>query len=242
MATKYPSVAEAKKHRNEVYDAGTGTWIPKSVYYQMQDEDYQKYIRDIAAGKTVKTKDFFENTRLKGGQKRALHEYEIKTREYEKIEARERKDAEREAIAKKKRDAYLAQRDFNRGIGNYQARDYSSHITSWTASQVIRKPYNKSGLRMEFVSRGYTDETSGLPSADYRNRTTNLVKGRVKGTLDIGSAKVKKGLTPSIVPNLNFILGNPANSQIGSGNVIMPIAVMKWKKRGGKFQRGEFWL
>jgi len=242
---KLPPVSEARKHIGETYDVASGMWIPTSEYNKMIDKDYQKYIKDIAAGKTVKTPNFFENTRLSGGQKRAIHEYEMKSREYEKIQESERKAAEKEAIARKKQNAYLAQQEFNKGIGNYQARDFTSHITSWTASQVIRKPFNRSGLRMEFVSRGYTDPTSGLPSADYKNRTTNLVKGRVRGTLDIGDSSKKasnSNLTPSVTPNLNYILGNPANSGIGSGNVIMPIAVMKFKKRGGKFKRDEWWL
>lgn len=207
-----------------------------------REQDLQDIFNEVETGRPNKLKGLATNTNLTGQDKIRVKEYIIKNEEWRKIAERERKEAEKEALSKKKRDAYLAQRDFNKHIGNYQARDFTSHITSWTASQVIRKPYNRSGLRSEFVSRGYTDADSGMPAADYKNRTTNLVKGRVKGTLDIGSAKVKKGLTPSIVPNLNFILGNPASSQIGSGNVIMPIAVMKWKKRGGKFKRDDWWL
>jgi hypothetical protein len=128
---------------------------------------------------------------------------------------------------------------------NYQAKNYIRPSIKWTASQVIRKPYSPGGTRMEFVSRGYTGP-SGFPELwnrwDDTTGTTTL--GRVKGNLSIGSRKTtKSGLTPTIVPNLGFILNAPVGSKLGKGDVIMPVVgMLKFKKRGGRFQRNDFWM
>jgi hypothetical protein len=128
---------------------------------------------------------------------------------------------------------------------NYQAKNYIRPSIKWTASQVIRKPYSPGGTRMEFVSRGYTGP-SGFPELWNRwsDTTGTTTQGRVKGNLSIGSRKTtKNGLTPAIVPNLGYILNAPVGSKLGKGDVIMPtIGVLKFKKRGGRFQRNDFWM
>ncbi len=84
-----------------------------------------------------------------------------------------------------------------------------------------------------------------MPSADYKNTTGNLVKGRVRGTLDIGGptlgfSTISRGkLTTKsrIAPTLFDIspsLGS-GNTGLGSGTVIMPIGLIKVKKRSGRF-------
>jgi hypothetical protein len=169
-------------------------------------------------------------TKLK--QKHAEEDY--KSYQLKKLERGEASATKR----KSKQDLINAEKArFGR---NYFARDYISGMTDWTASAVIRKPFNRSGLRNELVSRGYTDISSGMPAADYKNKTGNLVKGRVKGTLDIGgvSGSLLKGkMTDALIPRKyapGYNLGS-GNTGIGSGNVIMPVGVLKIKKRGGKF-------
>lgn len=218
----------------------------KQIKKQAREKDLQDIFREIETGGEIKTKDIANNTNLTGKDKVMIREYQIKKQEWESLKSSEQKERARSIAAQNRRLAEQDARTYKEGFGNYQARDYVGHVIHATGQVVIRKPFNKSGLRNVFQSRGYIDRDSGMPAADYKNMTTNLVKGRVRGTLDIGgsSKKVSKnGLTPSIVPNLGYILSAPSNSQIGSGQVIMPVVgMLKFKKRGGKFQRNDFWL
>jgi hypothetical protein len=166
---------------------------------------------------------------------------EILRRKEERAYAKKQEESEKQELTKKQ----LAQAERDRFGRNYQAKDYASHIYAHTSSQVIRKPFNRSGLRNEWQARMYRDSTSGMPAADYKNTTSNLVLGRVKGTLDIGGPRLKTVTTTKgklstknrVAPNLfdlNISLGS-GNTGLGSGSVIMPVGLVKIKKRGGRF-------
>jgi hypothetical protein len=141
--------------------------------------------------------------------------------EYKNLEVIDRKasrEAQKRELSKRQREQ--AERDrFGR---NYQAKDYVSNVTAWTATSAIKKPYSRNGLRNEFTSFGYTGK-SGFPELDNRWRTIT----EAKGTLNIGRPVSKGSLTTQgrVAPTMYDIAGS-----IG-GNVIMPTGMLKIKGR-----------
>jgi len=174
-----------------------------------------------------------------------------KAREREDIREQERKNLEiierRKYRAEEKGEETKKQREQaerDRFARNYQARDYIGHVTNWTASQVVRKKFNRNGIRIggEWQSRGYTDRISGMPAVDntWSQTTRGVTRGTVKGSLTIGNTPLSKGklstknrIAPSL-PEISTGLGS-GSTGLGSGSVVMPLGLIKIKRRGGKY-------
>jgi hypothetical protein len=170
------------------------------------------------------------------------------TKEFEREQreiAREQREIARDAReeAKFKRETARAEKQLKkrqrlnaervRFARNYFARDYVQNITNWTAAKERPKgyEYTRSGLRMEAVSKGFTDPQSGLLAVDTatQQRKGSLVTS--KGSLRIGTGSLISGFNAGVA-NMKLPINNVTlGLRFGKGDVIMPSQVLKFKKR-----------
>jgi hypothetical protein len=168
-----------------------------------------------------------ENERLQIEKDRLAYEKANYYREGERID----KINKRSDDKKKKRQRENEERV--RFARNYFARDYVQNITNWTAAKERPKgyEYTRSGLRMEAVSKGFTDPQSGLLAVDTatQQRKGSLVTS--KGSLRIGTGSLISGFNAGVA-NMKLPINNVTlGLRFGKGDVIMPSQVLKFKKR-----------
>jgi hypothetical protein len=160
----------------------------------------------------------FENLRLE----RQRQTENIRAQEYKNLDIIERKLA-REEAKRELTSRQRAQDEADRFANNYQARDLTSHVTDYTATQRRYRPYSRNALRQEWVVPGPVSKFSGTPLLDIRLKN-NFVS---RGSLNIGNPISKGSLVTKgrIMPTLFDIAGS-----IG-GDVVMPTGVLKIKGR-----------
>jgi len=176
---------------------GTGAPRTRDIYNK-EHGIKNLYGNGLTSSEILKIKNFDIGTQSLGIQK-ALYEKEL---------AKEKAKNAKIAGEKLKREAIQDERSrFGR---NYQAKDYVSNVTSWTATSIYKRPYSRNGLRNEWMGAGPVSKSTGLPILDNRWRTIT----EARGTLNIGKPISKGSLTaPSF-----FDLA----TSFGKGNPIMP--------------------
>lgn len=146
----------------------------------------------------------------------------VREQEYKNLDIIDRKLA-REEVKKELTRRQRAQAEADRFGNNYQARDFTSHVTDFTATKDRYRPYSRNALRQEWVVPGPVSKFSGTPLLEIRLKN-NFVS---RGNLNIGNPISKGSLSTKgrIMPTLFDIAGS-----IG-GDVMMPNGVLKIKGR-----------
>lgn len=206
----------------------------KTQYHDL-DEDLKL---EGTKTKPITEKQFFgeDYARLKKLEKERLSQYEKDMLAYQKAgyyREGERIDKINKRAEDKKKKRQRENEERVRFARNYFARDYVQNITNWTAAKERPKgyEYTRSGLRMEAVSKGFTDPQSGLLAVDTatQQRKGSLVTS--KGSLRIGTGSLISGFNAGVA-NMKLPINNVTlGLRFGKGDVIMPSQVLKFKKR-----------